>query len=348
MYHLTLATCTYQAYPQLQQFYDDLPIKPYSSDSKDFCEIRSKAAGSKRPYIQSNHPLVIKWLVIDIDSPLKNTSTQPYYDENLLFRCYDRDLAEPNFIARNRKNGHVQYFYRLTDPVTMFTGSHAHPMRYLKALQYAYNVQLGGDMAFGGSLAKNPLDTETWDIFLTGAGSYTLNELAEYIDLNDPQNKPPKKAKNDDHISPFAGLGRNCDTFDYLRFIAYSIAHNMTYTALYKHLLALAIEFNSRFKQPLLLNEITCICRSIARFCESSPKYQEYTKLFSEKQAEKGRKGGLVSDSSKGGLARSAGYNSKREQTRAMFNNGINKSQIAQQLNVSRPTIHTWLKNQKV
>lgn len=345
MYHLTLATGTYQSYPILQQFYEDLPLKPYSSDVKDFCEIRPKTTGSKRPYIQPNHPLVIKWLVIDIDSPLKNTSKKPYYDENLLFRCYDTDLAEPTFIARNPKNGHVQYFYKLTDPITMFTGSHAHPMRYLKAIQYAYNAQLGGDMAFGGSLAKNPLDLNTWDIFLTGAGSYTLNELAEYVDLTDPINKPPKKAKNDDHISPFAGLGRNCDTFDYLRFIAYSIAHKMTYTALYNHLLALAMEFNSRFKQPLLYNEIRCICRSIAKFCKSSPKYQEYTKLFSEQQAEKGRKGGLVSDSSHGGKARSAKFNDQREKAKQLKEQGLSIRKIAAQLNASKSSVQKWVNN---
>lgn len=344
MYSLQRVSDNYSNYELLSDFYSDLPSKPYCSDVKNACMVRPKQTASKLPYIQPNHPSIIKWLVIDIDSPLKATATQPYYDENLLFRCYDTDLAEPTFIARNRKNGHVQYFYKLTDPITMFTGSHAHPMRYLKAIQYAYNVQLGGDMSFGGSLAKNPLDTKTWDIFLTGAKSYTLNELAEYLDLTDPANKPPKKAKNDDQVSPFAGLGRNCDTFDYLRFIAYKIAYKMTYTALYNHLLALAMEFNSRFKQPLLYNEIRCICRSIAKFCKSSPKYQEYTKLFSEKQAEKGRNGGLKSDSSKGGIARSQSYNDKREQAKAMHDNGMKISAIAIALNVHRNSVNKWIK----
>lgn len=119
----------------------------------------------------------------------------------------------------------------------------------------------------------------------------------------------------------------------------------MTYTALYNHLLALGLEFNSRFEQPMLLNEVKAICRSIAKFCKTSPRYVAYTKLFSEKQAEKGRKGGLVSDSSKGGLARSASYDSKREQAKAMFVNGAKISAIATALDVHRNSVFSVVKN---
>lgn len=330
--------------PALASFYNDLPTKPFCSDVKDFCKVRPKATASKQRYIQPNHPHIVKWLVIDIDSPLKHTSKKPCYDENLLFRFSDRHLPTPTFIARNPANGHVQYFIKLTNPVTMFSGSHAHPMRFLKNIQYALNILYGGDMSFGGSLAKNPLDVQTWDIFLTGAGSYTLNELAEFIDFDNPANRPPKKAKNDDKISPFAGLGRNCDTFDYLRFIAYRIAHSMTQTALYNHLLKLGLEFNSRFKQPMLYSEVRCIARSIAKFCKTSPRYVAYTQRFSEKQAEKGRKGGLVSDSSKGGLARSVSYNEQRQQAKTMFDEGMKISAIAIALNVHRNSVSKWIK----
>ena len=227
----------------------------------------------------------------------------------------------------------------------MFETSHAHPIRFLKNIQYALNVQYDGDMSFGGSLAKNPLDTKKWDIFLTGAGSYTLNELAEFIDFDDPINKPPKKSSNDEILSPFAGLGRNCDTFDYLRFIAYRIAHKMTQTALYNHLLELGKAFNSRFKQPMLDSEVRAIAKSIAKFCKTSRKYAEYGKRFSEKQAEKGRKGGLVSDSSKGGLARSKSYENKREQAIAMYHKDMKISAIAKALDVHRNSTTNWTKN---
>ena len=118
----------------------------------------------------------------------------------------------------------------------------------------------------------------------------------------------------------------------------------MTQTALYNHLLAIGLEFNSRFKQPMLLNEVKAICRSIAKFCKTSPKYAAYTRKLSEKQAEKGRIGGLKSDSSKGGIARSQSYNDKREQAKAMHDNGMKISAIAIALNVHRNSVNKWIK----
>lgn len=347
MQSLQRVTSDFSEYEILQRFYDDLPSKPYCSDTKCLSLVRPKATASKQPYIQANHPQVIKWLFVDIDSPLKaNKRLISYFDENLLFRFHDRNLPEPQIIMRNPVNGHVQYAYKLKDPVSLFENSRQAPVKYLKALQYALTVQLGGDLSFGGSLAKNPLDTSTWDIFITGAEPYSLSDLHSWLDLDDPTNQPPKRprnAQNDDHVSPFAGLGRNCDTFDYLRFIAYPIAHKMSQTALFNHLMKIGLEFNSRFKQPMLLSEVRAICRSIAKFCKTSPKYKAYTLKFSKKQAEKGRKGGLMSDSSHGGLARSASYESKREQAKQLREHGLSIRKIAEQLDVSKTTIQKWV-----
>ena len=341
---LQRVTSHFSDYPILQSFYDDLPNKPYCSDTKDYCKVRPKATASKLPYIQANHPNIIKWLIIDIDSDFKNKFID-YYDEKLFFRWHDRNLPMPTFIARNKKNGHVQYFIKLTNPVSMFENSRSHPVTFLKNLQYALTVQYGGDLSFGGSLSKNPLDFKTWDIYLTGAGGYTLNELAEYIDFDDPINKPPKRSANDEIISPFAGLGRNCDTFDYLRFIAYPIAHSMTQTQLFNYLLSIGLEFNSRFKQPMLYNEVKCICRSIAKFCKTSPRYQAYAIELHERKANMGRIGGLKSDSSHGGKARSAKYDNKRQQAKQLREQGLSVRKIAEQLKVSKTSVQKWLKS---
>lgn len=161
MQQLQLVKDDYRQHPILQQFYDDLPSKPYCSDTKCLSLVRPKATASKQPYIQANHPQLVKWVFIDIDSDLKHDKLVSYFDENLLFRFHDRNLPQPQIIMRNRKNGHVQYAYRLKDPVSLFDNSRSHPIRYLKNIQYALTIQLGGDLSFGGSLAKNPLDTQT-------------------------------------------------------------------------------------------------------------------------------------------------------------------------------------------
>ena len=340
---LQRVTSHFSDYPTLQSFYDDLPKKPYCSEVKNACTVRPKAIASKQPYIQPNHPQIIKWLFIDIDSDLKHKFIN-YYDDNLFFRYHDRNLPPPTIIMRNRDNGHVQYAYRLTDPVTMFEGSRNHPTQYLKAIQYALTVQLGGDLAFGGSLAKNPLNNDRWDIFLSGANSYSLGDLAEYLDLTDPANKPPKKSANDEIISPFAGLGRNCDTFDYLRFIAYPIADSMTQTALQDYLIQLGIEFNKNYKQPLLYNEIKCIAKSIARFCNSS-RFGACSGALVELKREWGKKGGLKSDSSFGGKARSAKYDDQRTQAKQLKEQGLSVRKIAEQLKVSKTSVQKWLKS---
>ena len=347
MQHLQLVKDDYRHHDILQQFYDDLPSKPYCSDTKCLSLVRPKATASKQPYIQANHPSLIKWLFIDIDSDLKHDKLVSYFDENLLFRFHDKNLPQPQIIMRNRKNGHVQYAYRLKDPVSLFDNSRSHPIRYLKNIQYALTIQLGGDLSFGGSLAKNPLDTSTWDIFLTGAEPYTLADLHGWLDLDDPINQPPKRPKNasnDEYVSPFAGLGRNCDTFDYLRFIAYPIASGMTQTALFNHLLQLGLEFNSRFEQPLLYSEIRCIARSIAKFCKTSPRYRAYATVIYERKSALGRKGGLKSDSSHGGKARSDKYADKRTIAIKMREQGFNNTQIAEKLGVARLTVIRWFK----
>ena len=175
-----------------------------------------------------------------------------------------------------------------------------------------------------------------------------MSDLHIWLDLDDPINKPPKRprrASNDDYVSPFAGLGRNCDTFDYLRFIAYSIAHNMTQNELYNYLIKLAMEFNSRFEQPLLHNELKCICRSIAKFCKSG-RFGEHSERFIEYQRESGRKGAIVANAngacSKGGIARSATYAPKRTQANEMQLRGVPVLVIADELKVTTKTLRNW------
>ena len=69
----------------------------------------------------------------------------------------------------------------------------------------------------------------------------------------------------------------------------------------------------------------------------------EFQAQFSAKQARKGRKGGLVSDSSNGGKARSATYSDLRQEAFKLHVNGVSNSKIAEQLKVSRRTVIRWL-----
>ena len=78
---------------------------------------------------------------------------------------------------------------------------------------------------------------------------------------------------------------------------------------------------------------------------QGSAKFQEN---FTKKQAKKGRKGGLKSDSSQGGKARSQQYSDMRHEALKLHLQGMKQIDIAKQLNVSDRTIRTWIKNRKV
>lgn len=259
-------------------FYSDLPKNPYCTDEKGNCYPRNKPNAIKHAYIQPNHPAVIKWLVFDLDT------------SNALFAYHDKNLPRPQFIVRNPDNGHAHYCYKLSVEVGIWGKSSVKAIEYLRAVYNALNVALGGDKAFCGNLIKNPFHSDH-DTYLTGARpAYTLDELAQYLDLSTPKPKP--KPQNDDYF------GRNCTLFHQVRLRAYRIADYYDEQKLYRELLILLEKNNLAFDTQLHYNELKHIARSITRYCKS-PRFATYQKQsaerFSKKQATRGSKGGKVS-----------------------------------------------------
>lgn len=309
--------------PALAVFYDDLASNPYCTNAKGFSYIRTKSHAIKHTHIQPNHPAVCKWLAFDIDDP------------NALFTCFDEGLPPPQIIIKNPTNGHAHYLYRLTTPVGIGGRSSVKAMRYLASVQKALATALNADKGYSGNLVKNPCHTDH-ETYLTGVQpSYTLAELANYLDLPSLYSELPQKPAND------AGYGRNCTLFDELRLFGYKYSQK-DFNALVRHLTPIAEKINTRFDIPLLANEVRHIIRSIARYC-SRMDFTESHRRFSRLQAHRGARGGKVSDSSNGGRSRSAKYEDKREQARQMHEQGKNKSEIARNLGVARATVIRWL-----
>lgn len=90
---------------------------------------------------------------------------------------------------------------------------------------------------------------------------------------------------------------------------------------------------NNGFEQPLPYSEVRATSKSIAKWVWTRFSYGE----FSEIQAKRGAKGGK-----KGGAVRSAQYQEKREQAAQLKSEGMNNTQIAKQLGVSRMTVIRW------
>jgi transposase-like protein len=314
--------------PELIAFYDDLAKKPYCSNERGFCYPRTKAHAIRHGYIQPNFPDIVKWLVFDIDHP------------NALFAYHDLNLPRPQLIEQNPDNGHAHYGYKLTEPVLLWGNAGEKPINYLRGVHKALNKALGGDPSYSGNLIKNPF-SPSHNTYITGAKpSYTLDELASYLDLEYETADPIDPAQNDDQY------GRNCATFEYTRHKAYPIAQQYTQAQLFKEILAIALEFNAHFDVPMFENEVRHIAWSIARYCKSGRfgVFSEKSKArFSKRQSLRVKRANKKGACNKGGLARSANYNDQRTQAQKLRAEGLSIRKIAELLKVSKTSVQKWI-----
>lgn len=306
------------------RFYQSLPHKPYCmQEIPGFSLIRPKDVAIGMPYIQYNPPCLVASLVFDVDR------------KDAYFAWADANLPKPNWISRNPKNYHAHIGYMLAVPVCTTANAKQNIVRYLAKIQAAYTIALGADKGFSGLLTKNPLSNQ-WQNHFFDVQPYELGYLADFVDL---------KELNTVNLSEMAGLGRNCTMFDIVRKWAYEAIRELSecgYDSWHEEVLRRAIQANSVFSYPLLYSEVKATAKSISRWVWR--KHGEAQAKFLERQTEKGRKGGLKSDSSHGGKARSAMYSDQRQEALKLHLQGINNTQIAKQLNVSRMTINRWLK----
>lgn len=309
-------------------FYKNLPHKPYCMDEiPGYMNIRPKAKAIETPYLQINPPCLVTQLIFDIDK------------SDAFFAWSDANLPQPNWIAKNPKNGHAHIGYMLAAPVCVTNNARQRVVRYLACIQQAYTLKLGADNGYVGLIAKNPLH-EKWDNHILSTELYDLNYLADFVNLEQlPRNQ---------HVS---GLGRNCTLFDIVRIWAYKAIreHSDSYYAEWEaEVLTRALHANTAFSSPLEYQEVKQTARSIAKWVWRNHGSAEFQANFSAKQAKKGRKGGLKSDSSQGGKARSQQYSDMRHEALKLHLQGMKQIDIAKQLNVSDRTIRTWIKNRKV
>lgn len=316
MYNIQLADPKkWQDNPVLSQYVNDLPEKPYCSYIKSFCEIRTKKRAIERVYIQPNPPVRVNYIVLDIDHP-----------NGIHTALYDADLPPPHLIIQNPENAHVHLVYKLKNPVYMWGKAKAKHIRYLARVEYGMVRKLGADASYGGNLMKNPL-SDVWKTYTTTAPleGYTLKYLAQFVNLD--------VVPSDDEAANDQGFGRNCNLFDQTRPHGYS-ASTASYSALVKLLTPIAENYNNNFEIPLLHNEVMHIVRSIARYCERTD-FTASHEAFSELQAFRG---------AKGGTAKGKAYEEKRKEANELFQRGLNKSEIARNLDVSRGSVIKWLK----
>jgi hypothetical protein len=126
----------------------------------------------------------------------------------------DANLAEPNFVVTNPANGHAHYVYLLAGWIRTDGQNEADvaAVRYLTAIERAYTIALHADPGYAGLVHHNPFSPR----YETTNGRdkpYSLHELATFVTLGSPPRRRTTEIRTD---------GRNIETFDRLRYWAYS------------------------------------------------------------------------------------------------------------------------------
>lgn len=305
----------------LEQFTDRLPNKPYCSDDLNYgVRILPKHLALLKKYIQPNHPYYTHFFVFDLDY---STAYIDFYYSMI-------GVPTPNLIVENPENGHAHYIYQLATPIYKTDASKPKPIQYGNAVYNALRDVLNADVGYVGLMAKNPLNKQ-WRAYTIRSEPYTLNQLAEHLELTSKQiNKPiaPDEAGT--------GLGRNCCVFHTVRKWAYVEIRKFrgkTYNQWLDAVLNECVSLNNQFTLPMNHNEVKGISKSIARWVWKRDPH--CYAMFIERQTIKGRKGGK---------AKGEAYSFKREQAVVLRAKGMSYTEIADKLNVSRRSVIYWCK----
>ncbi|MGS0708038.1 replication initiation protein [Acinetobacter sp. ANC 3781] len=296
---------------------DNLPNNPYCMDEKPgYMFVRTKAIAIKKPYLQINPPKKTVYFVFDDDK------------DDAAVSWFDAGLPKPLWTTQNPLNGHCHHCYKLEIPLFTSEFASVKAIKYAQAIYYAYALKMGADLGYSKLITKNPLHPQ-WRTTVWTDKSYSLDYLADFVEL---PKKLPKKLE-------IVGLGRNVTMFERGRQWAYVAIRDYMYCNSsydWEQVVKKQLEaINSGFEQPLPYSEVRATAKSIARWVWKKFSYGE----FSAVQAKRGAKGGK-----KGGAVRSAQYQPLRKKALELKEQGLNNSQIAKELEVSRRTVINWFK----
>lgn len=298
------------------------PTKPYcSADLRYGVRIRSLATAARLPYIQANRPGVCAWLIFDIDRPKAALAWE------------EAGLPAPTWMTINPENGHAHLVWGLASPVTVSEQGSRKAVRYLQAIRCAFAELLGADPDYSGLITKNPAH-ESWRTWNTGK-LYELGELEEYVDLKGVKGSRVRYTEGME-----AGFGRNVQLFNTLRKWAYQEIQSGSSMPHYEdwanHVHARAERLNQGLADPLRPIELRSIAKSVARWVwKKGPEGVEA--LLSERQREKGIKGGLAS-----ARVRRKAADAGATVAQQLRDEGLSFREIAGKLKISVGTAHRW------
>jgi len=262
----------------------------------------------------------------------------------------EAELPAPNLVIVNPRNGHAHLIYLLgawvqtdfSDPRRLKV------IRYAAAIERAYTAALGADRAYPGRFQHNPLS----EAYITKIGRdapYSLDELAQYVDLTKP---PPKK-------TPPTGIGRNVEIFDRLRRWAYVAVADWrigTYDAWYRAVADRGEQIGADVgaespRGPLKANEVGHIVKSVARWVwerygADVPPLLREARIAAQRERERARQGAREAARSRSRMTRAeyvAPACQRRREAKEMRQKGIAVREIARVLSVSVREVYRLL-----
>lgn len=230
----------------------EAPFLPRCSDNKTAAIVRPVAYAIRYPYMQVNRSGMVSWLIFDLDHSNANI-----WD--------DQGLPAPNFIVRNRKNGHAHLYYAII-PVCTTENARSRPLQYMKAIYRAMAIKLDADVAYSGPVAKTPFHP-WWDTTEIHDREFELGELADYVEL-------PLRSWSKGPDLDSVAHSRHCTLFEELRYYAYSIVARMressSYQRFQQEVAAYAHNHNNfrarGFSANLSLSQVNATVKSVSRW----------------------------------------------------------------------------------
>nr|EIX5494761.1 replication initiation protein [Escherichia coli] len=115
----------------------------------------------------------------------------------------DRNAPAPNITVKNPVNGHAHLLYALNIAVRTAPDASVKALKYAAAVERSLCEKLCADVNYSGLICKNPFHLE-WQVMEWREDAYTLDELADYLDLSASERRS---------IDKHYGMGRNCHLF---------------------------------------------------------------------------------------------------------------------------------------
>lgn len=245
-------------------------------------------------------------------------------------------------------NGHAHLLYALNIAVRTAPDASVKALKYAAAVERSLCEKLCADVNYSGLICKNPFHLE-WQVMEWREDAYTLDELADYLDLSASERRS---------IDKHYGMGRNCHLFEMTRKWAYrAIRQGWPAFSQWLDAVIQRVEmYNASLPVPLSPPECRAIGKSIAKYTHRNFTPETFAQYVADTHTRnsgstrsQGREGQFVRKSvgqrEKSAAVRWTANDDKRRRALDMYILGASTEDIAVAVGVSSRTIRRWMDN---